>query len=166
MGFLTFLFLVCWYVTEALQVKKKLLFVSQVIHWYSQRKRKSSQRVGDVTEKVSLVHTHTQMHINTHAQLDFCFTRGDVRSSIKSIFWCLLCVAHRAGLQAHSKTNLNTRFRTPTGQQVIRTSHTLDHGTQVLLRCPSDPCWAHDCFQERLWHVHAGEGGGAVHLPA
>lgn len=50
-------------------------------------------------------HTHTQMHINTHAQLDFCFTRGDVRSSIKSIFWCLLCVAHRAGLQAHSKTN-------------------------------------------------------------
>lgn len=60
---------------------------------------------GSHTHTQMHIHTHTQMHINTHAQLDFCFTRGDVRSSIKSIFWCLLCVAHRAGLQAHSKTN-------------------------------------------------------------
>ena len=39
------------------------VFVSQVTHWYSSRRR---ERVEEVTEKVSLVHARTHRHTDTH----------------------------------------------------------------------------------------------------
>lgn len=114
--------------TEVLQFLNYHVFVSQVTHWYSRRRR---ERVEEVTEKVSLVHAHT--HSWTSASLRMMCT---LRYLLKSfvffvVFWRPSHVAHLAFtlLQAHSATQSGSTdslvhvLGTLTGQEVIGTSH-------------------------------------------
>lgn len=72
--------------TEVLQFLNYHVFVSQVTHWYSRRRR---ERVEEVTEKVSLVHAHT--HSWTSASLRMmCTLRYLLKSFVFFLFFVFL----------------------------------------------------------------------------
>ena len=81
------------------------VFVSQVTHWYSSRRR---ERVEEVTEKVSLVHARTHRHTDTqtHTQLDICSTEDDMRVFRSRPFPFL-----RPSRVAHLALALNTNWQ-------------------------------------------------------